>query len=170
MHLAKLPSARDAFGKKPLTWRTEDTPKRYARTIYPLKPQLSGFEIVVASSNNGAVENVTLEVPAAKAVDLKSFPDADYLSGPATILTGTPCWGAIAWCTASPPAVRSIFAQSTWLDVAARPTGSKWNPAEGQYAARTLRTILDRITLKMDDELEDPETDLPEWAASDKDR
>jgi hypothetical protein len=95
-HLAKLPSARDAFGKKPLKWRTEDNPKRYQRTIHPLKPELTGFEIVVASSNNGAVENVTLEVPAAKAVHLKSFPDADYLSDPATILTGTPCWGAIA--------------------------------------------------------------------------
>ena len=74
MHLAKLESARDAFGKKPLTWRTEDSPKRYPRTIHPLRPELTGFEIVVASSNNGAVENVTLEVPAAKAVDLESFP------------------------------------------------------------------------------------------------
>jgi hypothetical protein len=95
-HLAKLKSARDAFEKKPLEWRTEDSAKRFPRSINPLKPELTGFEIVVASSNNGAVENITLEVPGVKTVDLESFPDADYLSEPATILTGTPCWGAVA--------------------------------------------------------------------------
>ena len=95
-HLAKLKSARDAFEKKPLEWRTEDSPKRFPRSINPLEPELTGFEIVVASSNNGAVENITLEVPAAKTVDLESFPDAEYLSDPATILTGRPCWGAVA--------------------------------------------------------------------------
>ena len=96
MQLAKLRSAGDAFEKNPLEWRTEDSPKSFPRSINPLKPELTGFEIVVASSNNGAVENITLEVPAAKNVDLESFPDADYLSDPATILTGTSCWGAVA--------------------------------------------------------------------------
>lgn len=94
--LAKLTSAADAFEKDPLKWQTEDSPKRYPRRIYPLISELTGFEIVVASSNNGAVENVTLEVPASKAIDLESFPNADYLSDPATILTGTSCWGAVA--------------------------------------------------------------------------
>lgn len=41
--------------------------------FYKLNPRLAGFEIVVASSNNGAVENVTREIPGAKAVG------ADYL-------------------------------------------------------------------------------------------
>jgi AAA domain len=95
-HLAKLKSARDAFEKKSLEWRTEASAKGYPRSITPLKPALTGFEIVIASSNNGAVENITLEVPAARTVDLESFPDADYLSDPATILTDIPCWGAVA--------------------------------------------------------------------------
>jgi hypothetical protein len=94
--LARLASAREAFQKGRLSWWTEATPKSYPRRIYPLKPELTGFEIVVASSNNGAVENITLEVPAAKTIDGESFPDADYLSGPATVLTGTPCGGAVA--------------------------------------------------------------------------
>jgi hypothetical protein len=94
--LAKLRTARDAFERTTVRWRTTDGGKSYGRTINPLRSDLTGFEIVVASSNNGAVENITLEVPAAKTVDLETFPGADYLAGPATVLTGTPCWGAIA--------------------------------------------------------------------------
>jgi AAA domain len=66
-----------------------------------------------------------------------------------------------------------LLTRSTWLDVAADPTGStgsKWNPIEGEYVDATLRTVLNRITQKMDNELADTGTDLPEWAASDKDR
>ncbi|MGW5517158.1 AAA domain-containing protein [Nocardia africana] len=94
LRLAKLEDPRDAFRKGALKWRTEDSKR--TRTIYPLIPELTGFEMVVASSNNGAVENITLEVPAAKAIHRKSFPDADYWSGPATLLAETECWGAIA--------------------------------------------------------------------------
>ena len=94
LRLAKLKDPRDAFRKGALEWRTEDAKR--TRTIHPLIPELTGFEMVVASSNNGAVENITLEVPAAKAIHRKSFPDADYWSGPATLLADTECWGAIA--------------------------------------------------------------------------
>lgn len=94
--LAKLRTARDAFEQTAVRWQTTDGGKSYGRTINPLRSDLTGFEIVVASSNNGAVENITLEVPAAKTVDLETFPGADYLAGPTTVLTGTPCWGAIA--------------------------------------------------------------------------
>jgi hypothetical protein len=96
MRLAKLKTARDAFTKSSVGWEVDDGSKVYKRTIFPLRSELTGFEIVVASSNNGAVENITLEVPAAKTVDFESFPGADYLADPATLLTGTPCWGAVA--------------------------------------------------------------------------
>lgn len=92
--LARLKNPQDAFGNKALSWRTEDA--KYPRAIYPLIPELTGFEMVVASSNNGAVENITLEVPAAKAIHHETFPEADYWSGPATLLGGAECWGAIA--------------------------------------------------------------------------
>jgi hypothetical protein len=96
LRLADLKTPRDAFVKTPKEWQTGDEDKIYRRTIYPLRSDLTGYEIVVASSNNGAVENITLEVPSAKTVDRESFPDADYLAGPATLLTGTPSWGAVA--------------------------------------------------------------------------
>jgi AAA domain len=63
--LAALTDPSDAFLEEPERWKTT----RYQRTIHRLRPELTGFELVVASSNNGAVENVTLEIPSDKAVD-----------------------------------------------------------------------------------------------------
>lgn len=63
--LAALPDPLDAFVGEPYGWETTG----YRRVIHRLKPELTGFELVVASSNNGAVENVTLEIPSAEAID-----------------------------------------------------------------------------------------------------
>jgi hypothetical protein len=63
--LAALTDPAEAFLEEPERWKTT----RYQRTIHRLRPELTGFELVVASSNNGAVENVTLEIPSNKAVD-----------------------------------------------------------------------------------------------------
>ena len=63
--LAKLANPTDAFLDDPHQW----TSGKHLRTIKPLDPELTGFELVVASSNNGAVENVTLEIPSGAAID-----------------------------------------------------------------------------------------------------
>ncbi len=63
--LAALPDPLDAFMGEPGHWDTT----HYGRTIHRLRPELTGFELVVASSNNGAVENVTLELPSGGAID-----------------------------------------------------------------------------------------------------
>lgn len=63
--LAELTDPADAFMGEPHRWETAP----YRRVVHRLKPELTGFEVVLASSNNGAVENVTLEIPSGAAVD-----------------------------------------------------------------------------------------------------
>ena len=106
--LAALPSPSDAFLEEPERWKTT----RYQRTVHRLRPELTGFELVLASSNNGAVENVTLEIPSAGAIDpvwreraqaVDYFPalaeramEADEEGGRAPIATEPGAWGLIA--------------------------------------------------------------------------
>jgi hypothetical protein len=52
--------------------------------------------MVVASTNNGAVENITLEVPTSRAVP-KEWPDrADYFREAASAVVGEPCWALLS--------------------------------------------------------------------------
>ena len=64
--LAALPDPADAFAGEPHCWQTTG----YRRVVHRLRPELTGFELVVASSNNGAVENVTREIPSVEAIDV----------------------------------------------------------------------------------------------------
>jgi len=57
--LAGLPRPEHAFMGEPMTWVRPSWTHRVSR----LRPELAGDEIVVASSNNAAVENVTSEIP-----------------------------------------------------------------------------------------------------------
>ncbi|MCH6161570.1 DEAD/DEAH box helicase [Streptomyces marispadix] len=128
--LAVLKSPEDAFTRKPLRWRTEETAgKTFAPTLFPLIPALSGFEIVIASSNNGAVENVTLEVPSAQAIGEAWKPHAEYLSGPASLLLKGEAWGAIAACLGK-RSNRSGFVERFWWGKAEKPDHQRTNTGE----------------------------------------
>lgn len=69
--------------------------------VHYVDERLAGFEIVVASSNNTAVENVTREIPAASAIHDSHRSEASYLAGVARAVIppspdGTTPWGMLS--------------------------------------------------------------------------
>ncbi|KNB54163.1 hypothetical protein AC230_01300 [Streptomyces caatingaensis] len=90
--LSELSDPQQAFGRTH-TWRSE----QFTRTVRELKPPFAGFEMVVASANNGAVQNITDEIPSAGAIAQQWRDEAEYLSDQASLmLNGADAWGAIA--------------------------------------------------------------------------
>ncbi|MFE7671201.1 DEAD/DEAH box helicase [Streptomyces albidoflavus] len=138
--LAALARPEDAFARKPRTWRTEETAgKTYPRTIHPLIPELTGFEIVIASSNNGAVENVTLEVPGARSIGEAWRGRAEYLAGPASLALEEDAWGAIA-ARLGRRGNRSDFVQRFWWGE--QPKGSARSKPDGDDPVLGLHKML----------------------------
>ena len=64
---------------------------------YPIDEAVFGNDgIVVASSNNTAIENISRELPQLKSIDRAAFPEVDYFSAIATGIFGEPAWGLIS--------------------------------------------------------------------------
>lgn len=90
--------------------------------LYRLDDTLKGHEVLVASSNNKAVENVSKELPAAKAIDgdisyFKSVSDRLLCKkeDDGSLTAGDPTWGLIAAVLGN-AANRSAFQQALWWD------------------------------------------------------
>lgn len=90
--------------------------------LYSLDDSLKGHEVLVASSNNKAVENVSKELPALKAVgrELTYFKTvSDRLlakrSDDGGFVAGDPAWGLIAAVLGN-ATNRSAFQQALWWD------------------------------------------------------
>lgn len=106
----------EAFGAKK-TIKLGDTWVGY----HLLHPELHGHSIVVASSNNGAVENISLELPGINAVPTAlaqtlSPPTQtrpDHYAGLASNVLGKPAWGLLAARLGS-KANRSEFMNRFW--------------------------------------------------------
>ncbi|TKV60367.1 AAA family ATPase [Nakamurella flava] len=79
--LASYATTDAAFTPVTHRWNAQDGPPRRVRQ---LRPELTGFEMVVASANNAAVENVTTEIPADKAIAKCWQGSADYFGSLAT--------------------------------------------------------------------------------------
>ncbi|MBD0677034.1 hypothetical protein BU198_41700, partial [Streptomyces sp. CBMA156] len=78
-------------------WRGKDRQGVHVRFVSGLDPRLTGREIVVTSSNNGAVENITAELPGADALDEHWQDGPDHFSDLASaLLGGAPAWGLVA--------------------------------------------------------------------------
>lgn len=92
------------------------------QACFKLNPALYGFEIVVASSNNGAVENVTLELPQRDKIDESWLPEAEYFAEIGELVAGKPAWGLISGPLGS-KARRTKFVERYFYGQ--RPSGSQ---------------------------------------------
>lgn len=123
--LAALENAQDAFTDVTHRWTAKDG---HPRIVRQLRPELTGFEMVVASANNAAVENVTNEIPARKAIDEPWREEADYFAAIATKVlrevTGSDksaatdlptAWGLVA-AKLGKKRNRSAFHSAFWFD------------------------------------------------------
>ena len=82
--------------------------------LYKLDDRLRGFEIIVASSNNKAVENVSTELPARDAVADDAFKNG-YFKTTSDALLERETWGLIAAVLGN-ATNRSKFRQQFWWD------------------------------------------------------
>lgn len=135
--LAELKRPVDAFSGPPYRWEEETYPHK----IWTLHPRLTGSEIVVASSNNGAVENVTTEIPGAKGIgeDFRTAAAAvDYFTETALSVHGDEAWAMVA-ARLGNRKNRSLFVDRFWfksmLHVLKDPEPPDWLAAVDTFRA-----------------------------------
>lgn len=111
--LTSLSSPEHAFTGEPIRWNAEKYPHRITR----LNPALTGYEIVVASSNNAAVENVTSQIPGPDGIDeqwREAAGAVDYFMATAEKVTGDGAW-ALAAAVLGNSENRGAFVTNFWF-------------------------------------------------------
>lgn len=144
--IIKRAEAMSAFDDPADAFKSVDNMETKNGFVHFYKPDesLLGHEIIVASSNNNAVENVTKELPLIKAIaedldDLRYFKVlSDALSG-----SGGDTWGLIA-AVLGKSENRSAFSQKSWWD----------NNV-------CLRKYFDSIIYPPSEDMEDQDIDIP---------
>ena len=123
--LAVLEHTDEAFTDATHRWIAHNG---YPRVVCQLSPELTGFEMVIASANNAAVENVTGEIPASTAIHESWRGRADYFAAmatevmraagkrdPARASVSAEAWGLVAARLGSRKN-RSEFYSAFWFD------------------------------------------------------
>jgi len=122
--LADLKSPGDAFTETTYRWRTGG---EHWCKVRQLRSELTGFEMVIASANNAAVENISVEIPALGVIDGKWREDADYFAdiASATLMDSDVggkehrAWGLVA-ARLGNKRNRGAFRSAFWFDVTGR--------------------------------------------------
>lgn len=151
--LASLTRASDAF---------IDVPEKISvgaetQTVHKLNPTLFSHEIVIASSNNGAVENVTLELPQRDKIDPSWLPEADYFSDLGELVSGKPAWALISAALGSKARRNTFISRYFYGTPPGQPKSGSAVDAQNDWM-----TALDAEALE--DELEPNESDAGELA------
>ena len=109
--IAKLKNPEDIFArsKSDKAWKNDENQQYYRK----LKKAFLGHEIVVASSNNGAVENITMEIPSLKSIDEKWLNEINYFSDIGSGLINENAWGSGAACLGN-SSNKSKFISKFW--------------------------------------------------------
>jgi hypothetical protein len=129
--LVALPCPDAAFTDT-LWWNVDGR----CQPVRALAPALTGFEMVIASENNGAVENVSRQIPAATAIDESWHDRADYFADHAARLLGEPAWGLISAALGN-MVNRQRFVKQFWFgDPGPRPSAAAARPATPQSTTR----------------------------------
>jgi hypothetical protein len=113
IELACLDSPAEAFTGARHEWLAD----RFTHRISRLAPKLAGYEIVVASSNNAAVENVTTEIPGPKGIGAQwreAAAAVDYFTATASRVIGDGAWAMIA-APLGNFTKRSAFVRDFWF-------------------------------------------------------
>lgn len=110
--LAELGDPADAFT---VELDTVQLTKTYQATVHELRPELTGFEVVLATTGNDAAANVTAEIPGVRAVGdrLEEARAVDYFSALATDVLDDDAWGLIAGQLGNRK-LRGTFASRFW--------------------------------------------------------
>jgi hypothetical protein len=123
--LAGLVTPQSAFVGPTLSWSTE----AWRKSVRPLRPDLTGFEMVVACAGNGAAKNITQEFPGPDGIDntwRDEARDVDYFTDAASILLeldeadpDKQAWAAVA-AALGKMELRRNFSERFWWGVTAR--------------------------------------------------
>lgn len=125
--LSTLTTPTDAFAGE---YHWSDGSSSYPRTVPRLIPELTGFEMVVTSANNAAVENVTAEIPAENAIAAPWRGTVDYFKEIASEILyheRSGAWGLIA-AKLGRKRNRTEFHSDFWFGDKAATGKSKRNP------------------------------------------
>lgn len=127
--------------------------------VYALNPSLAGYEIVVASSNNGAVENISKEIPKRDSID-PNMPDCTYFPEYASKLNKEDCWGLLC-ATLGNSQNKSIFTGALCYDE----TITQANAHYAEYCSK-IKAKISKDNPEMTDKLESFKSFL--WRVKDK--
>ncbi|WP_128819030.1 DEAD/DEAH box helicase [Streptomyces sp. S063] len=121
-------------------WRGKDRQGKHARFVARLDPRLTGFEIVVASSNNGAVENITAELPGIDALGEHWRDGPGHFSDLASALLGGHAWGLVAAVLGNKTNRKEFIDRFWWGRLPEKETEAR--AAAGQPPLRGMQAVL----------------------------